>query len=510
MVDINPDGKFIINEGQGITQGIKQELNLSDEQCLILQKNSVWVQIINEIDKEGNIIVSRNQNSTQNPAKSNNFLVYTGDIIEFSKTCWNKIIRLINKTLNTNIHEIEDVESAAKNNQQTDSEKEEVCDEAYNKILENINKLNLPANFDKTNIETKLFNVYQAHLKDLPERVELYDITRSMICELLDETGLSLEERYKLGTECANIIYSQNITESGLKLSKVSANSELQKKVEEARDILTNALKELDINDLKRIGLDESKRNAILSYLETLYYESGEYSNTMQSTTLNGKPVIAINEKLTGYDSIENIITMLVHEANHCYDTNFNTKQQERECETLGCLTTALLIEKGILSDADYGRYPQGCFGAEKPHKFTDYLTNRELLKNDIDTWAGGYTNYLDDASGSITLEHNDTDVPNKQIRIEAGDIVQIGERKLIIGTDCYLSGMNSMPIFQVSCHNGEPGATNIVFNGLEPTEKEIAGCGKETLHRTDNMQEVKILKKGSEEVICAGYVYAE
>ena len=34
-------------------------------------------------------------------------------------------------------------------------------------ILENFDNLELPQNFDKTNIKTKLEQVYQNHLKDL-------------------------------------------------------------------------------------------------------------------------------------------------------------------------------------------------------------------------------------------------------------------------------------------------------------------------------------------------------
>ena len=511
MVNLNPDGKFIIETGQGITQSIKQSLDLSDEQCQILKENSVWDKVIDEIDREGSLTTVRNGESVQNPNKSNNFMVHAGDIIEFSKECWNKIVGFINSALKTNIQVINtksvQTKNSSDNQVQTDSEKRQICTEGYNKILANLDKLELPANFDKANIEQKLSSVYQAHLKDFPETVELFDITRSMLCELLEETGLSLEERYDMAGKYANNIYM--LADNGLKLNTVSNNTQLQEKVEAARDKLTSALKTLNADDLKRIGLTEEKRDAILGYLETLYYENGENSNTMQVLNFNDKRVIAVNEKLTGYDSMENMITMLMHEANHCYDTNFNTKQQERDCETLGCLTTALLIEKGVLTDTEYGRYPENLANGEQPHKFTDYLTNPDLLKNDIDTWVSGYTNYMDNVSGDITLEHNDKSASNgKHITIKAGDIVQIGNRRLEIGKDCYLDGMNSMPIFQVRCSNGEEGASNIVFNGLEPTDKEKEGCGKQTLHRTDNMQEVNVVRNG--EIICTGFIYAD
>ena len=518
MTNLNPDGKFIIETGQGITQGIKKELDLSDEQCSILKKNSVWDQIIDEIDKQGSVKITRNQTNVQGPNKSNNFLVYTGDIIEFSKTCWNKILKLINTALNTNIQTL-DNEKVNTDKEQTSAEKQAICLEAYNKILENFDKLDLPNSFDKTNIEQKLSQVYQSHLKDLPETVELRDITRSMLCELLEETGLPLMERYNIAGKNLNNIYPEDlVADNGLKLSTVSNNPDLQKNIETARIKTIESLKGLSNEDLDKIGIDSDKRDRLIGYLETIYYDAQETSNTMQALTIDGKPFISVNEKLMDYDNMANMITMLLHEANHC-DREFlgrkagNNKAEESECERIGCMTTALLIQRNALPYSDkygnyqnYGRYPMG----EKPHPFVDYIKDPTLFENDINNWVSGYTNYPDDDSCAITLEHNDKSLESKKIKIEYGDIVKIGNRELKIGQDCMLDGMNSQPIFQISCFNGEEGVSNIVFDDLKPSEVEKQRCGRSSLDENERLQKVVITRKqadGSEIVLCTGYV---
>lgn len=97
------DGKFIIQQGQGITQGIQQELGLSNEECK--QLNSVWSQVLNEIEDPNNLKMTNNSN--KNPNKNNNYWVKSGAVIEFSQECWKKIVNWVNTALNKNI-EVED------------------------------------------------------------------------------------------------------------------------------------------------------------------------------------------------------------------------------------------------------------------------------------------------------------------------------------------------------------------------------------------------------------------
>lgn len=100
------DGKFIIESG-GITQGIQKELGLSNEECKQLQKNSVWEQIINEVDN--NVTVENNNN--EKPNKENGYKVYKNAVISFTKDAWQRIVTLVKKALNKNI-EIEEPETS--------------------------------------------------------------------------------------------------------------------------------------------------------------------------------------------------------------------------------------------------------------------------------------------------------------------------------------------------------------------------------------------------------------
>ena len=168
MVNFNTDGNFQIKTGQGITQGIASELGLDENQCRQIN-NSIWNQIITEIDKEGSLVTTRNGKVVENPQSSNKFLVHPEDIIQVSKACWNKIVGWVNDALKLNINKLEENQESQNNEKvaQNETEKQEICKKAYMAILENFDNLELPQNFDKTNIKTKLEQVYQNHLKDL-------------------------------------------------------------------------------------------------------------------------------------------------------------------------------------------------------------------------------------------------------------------------------------------------------------------------------------------------------
>lgn len=97
------DGKFIIQQGQGITQAIQQELGLSNEESK--QLNSVWSLVIGELEDSSNLKTTNNSN--KNPNKNNNYWVKSGAVIEFSQECWKKIVNWVNTALNKNI-EVED------------------------------------------------------------------------------------------------------------------------------------------------------------------------------------------------------------------------------------------------------------------------------------------------------------------------------------------------------------------------------------------------------------------
>lgn len=111
MVDGRIDGKFVIQKGNGITQGIANELGLSKQECKQIS-GSIWTQVIQEFNDSNNMQV-QNNNGTQ-PNADNNFMVHENAVVTFSKECWNKIVSLINSALGKNIQtdEPEDIKNS--------------------------------------------------------------------------------------------------------------------------------------------------------------------------------------------------------------------------------------------------------------------------------------------------------------------------------------------------------------------------------------------------------------
>lgn len=113
MFDGKIDGKFIIGNGDSISQGIVDELGLTKDECKKIS-HSIWAQIFKEFDDPQNVNVSNNQNI--NPNSGNNYLVHKNAVIRLSKECWQKIVNLINTVLKKNI-EIDNNDDIADNTQ---------------------------------------------------------------------------------------------------------------------------------------------------------------------------------------------------------------------------------------------------------------------------------------------------------------------------------------------------------------------------------------------------------
>ena len=101
MGDIKTDGKFIIENG-GITQGIQKELNLSDEECNQLQKNSVWDEIVKEFNDFNNVTIESDAKSSDNNSIQN-------AVVQFTRESWQRIVNIVNRVLHRNI-ELEETE----------------------------------------------------------------------------------------------------------------------------------------------------------------------------------------------------------------------------------------------------------------------------------------------------------------------------------------------------------------------------------------------------------------
>lgn len=322
------------------------------------------------------------------------------------------------------------------------------------------------------------------------------------------------------------------------KSSECLHTTTLQTNVGKAQEFLQKHLANLSDTDLEKLGISSTKRDRLLKYIANIKYEDDPLHDTMHGGNKNDDYAITVNTKLQGSDNLANMVTMLIHEANHCDEAYLkdnpneseigdtrhrdasgnpitapaiNTKQEEKACETLGVMTCAVLIDKGVIPDKSYGRYNN--------HQFTEYLTNPDLLNKDIEEWCNkGYTNYIEDFDGNVTFEHmkmDDVDVsgvPDTKIQIQKGDIVKVNGKEYTIGNGIFMESSDSAPIIQFCDYknldkkNAPTGLVGglIIFDGLEPTQSEKEKVGRANIQATD--ETVQIIRNGK--VVYTGKVY--
>ena len=315
---------------------------------------------------------------------------------------------------------------------------------------------------------------------------------------------------------------------------------EVKANIEKAQQFIKDNLSGLTDTELKQIGLTPAKRDRILGYIQNIKFDDTHDSGQAIGTE------IFISYKCKDTKNLANMINLLMHEANHCdeeylnqhpelseqkdlrhrdkdgntihYENMMNTKEEERACETLGVLTTAMFMKKGLLPGYEtYGRYGEQ-YNNGKHVPYTQYLDNPDLLDRDITDWVNGYTNYPETLDGDITVEHmrhpdkiNDVSEEQRESKliIKKGDVIKIGEKEYTIGRgkgNVILSPVDSAPVFQIDgiCNN-------IIFDRIIPTKDEISlveeRCNKTGFIKTSgNYVPVEIKRNG--EIIYTGKMY--
>ena len=138
------DGKFVIKKG-GLSQAIASELGLNEQQ--VKQIGSIWSKIFAEVDKqqdqnlaEGKSAIYSGGNDLKGSANEN-YKVFAGQAVEFSKEIWANIVKLVNDKLKTNIQvdnsssnpaseptssDVTTFENSVNNEQETDTSSQEV------------------------------------------------------------------------------------------------------------------------------------------------------------------------------------------------------------------------------------------------------------------------------------------------------------------------------------------------------------------------------------------------
>lgn len=116
MADGKIDGHFILTSD--ISTGIRNELGITVDDCK--RMGSVWDNILKEANNTANFVENENnKNSIPNQK--------VGTLIKFSKECWQKIVNMVNKALETSIksetpNELEDNINIGKNSLNTFNE----------------------------------------------------------------------------------------------------------------------------------------------------------------------------------------------------------------------------------------------------------------------------------------------------------------------------------------------------------------------------------------------------
>ncbi|MGN1154412.1 MAG: hypothetical protein ACI4S3_10325 [Candidatus Gastranaerophilaceae bacterium] len=452
MVDIN------VNKNQGLISAIKTQLNA--EQIDTSKCNaSIWSQVLEQVTieneqnkKEGKELIYTKGNDMNGDGHSN-FVIFEG-VIKFSQKLWDNICRIVKGE----IASTKPSTSKPQNNQAVEYTPTNTATSGVDKIEKN--------NF-------------------------------------IDELN---------------------------EVEQVEPKAELKNNIEKAQKVLIEQLQNFTEQDLQTLGITPAKRDRLLKYLENIIYD-----NTHDS--MQGKGIwIVVSNNCADSDNLANMITMLMHEANHC-DENFitkypeyadknsicyvegrdsnsdtimvNTKAEERACETLGLLTTAILHKKGILED--YKRNDPAY-----KHSVSEYIDSEgkptKALKEDIDNWVSSYTNYPEDMKGNITVEHmrnkDVKDVPSSynRLQIQAGDVIVVKQddgttKQVTLGQNgAILSPVDSAPIFQLV--NAEFGG-RIIFDSLQPTEDEYRLLESRTKQSEkpdfNNYQSVSIMRNGKE-----------
>ncbi len=288
----------------------------------------------------------------------------------------------------------------------------------------------------------------------------------------------------------------------------------LKTNVGKAQEFLQEHLANLSDADLEKLGISSAKRDRLLKYIANIKYEDNPYG----AARADGDSII-INSSCANTDNLADMVTLLMHEANHCdynqLHTNgetkvrIDTKEEEANCERLGLLTSALLIKNGEITGCDnFGRYP-GIPNVPKT-PVTEYLDNPELLEQHLNKWLDvSYRNMSDNLNGNITIQHGIQVNDDTKVEIQSGDVIKIGNDEFTIGQNgTFLEGIQRTPIMQFVNATTNPPSNliqgNIIFDDIVPTTEEKLQVNKSNI--TPTAQTVQVIRNGK--VVYTGKVY--
>lgn len=212
------------------------------------------------------------------------------------------------------------------------------------------------------------------------------------------------------------------------------------------------------------------------------FVNEGKNGGAARYDSKSGK--IIVNSNTLNNTNIDDLIKVLVHESMHAAQkTNFNTQEEELLCESTAIRTRASLISQGKCQDElIYG----------KTYTELNQMSDEELLEHLKNNFIGDqtpghfgvgpYSNRIIDKSGAITIH----DASGKQISLEPGSKIKIGEKEYILGQDVFLEGIG--PFAGTTCQifkidgNGSPTTLGIIsFDDMQklPFENQVSPIKK-------------------------------
>lgn len=221
-------------------------------------------------------------------------------------------------------------------------------------------------------------------------------------------------------------------------------------------------------------------QSTLLEYLnpENGYIITADENNLGAARYDNDSNKIIINNKSPNKSNKDDLIKILVHEGMHAAQkSSFNTQEEELLCEMSAIRTTATLVENGEANDnIIYGKkYSE--LNSMSDQELKEYLKLHFINdQTEGHFGVGAYSNRIIDKSGAITIH----DATGKQIPLQAGSKISIGNKQYTLGNDVYIEGIggfagSTCQIFKLI--NGKPQTIGIItFDNMTqlPMEQSV------------------------------------
>ena len=337
MVSFNTNGKFTIKQGQGITQGIQEELRLSDAECQ--QLGSIWNDIINEIRSEGNVKVDHNHN--EKPNEGNNFKVYENAIIEFSPSSWSNIVGWVNRKLGKNIG-VESPTTETKTETNPTNQSLEYAKSAMKLINQNLKNLQLPQGMNAEQFIKNLKEAYEEQIADLPPETTVADMAQSILTtafqrgKRLNDTEktnmqkIALKNAAKLapndsiwGIKCSEILNNEESAFNKLFETQTPASPVLDDNNSSDFDTTVNQAKEAILQNIDNLELDDEDKNKIKVFLQQFSSDQVPPEAKNDSVSLSEAAFKLISQAVMP-GKVTVIVSQLINNDNRFEDVEIN------------------------------------------------------------------------------------------------------------------------------------------------------------------------------------------